>query len=292
MGATLPNPYAAPSAYPSMESSGRTPLPEQLEAVLRAAPLLHRLFDKEDLAVWVTDTERFLYVSKHGSFDVDFDVGDALKPNGTPRQVIETQQRVVRIVPPDVYGVSCKTIGLPVVGGAFGVAFSIEYEEALQRDLASLQTIASSITGAGRTIADNAQALQNFMLRVSQDLQEAGNQLTAVGALGTSMGAIAEDARYISLNALIEAHRVGTAGHSFVVVATEMKELSVKTREFVVEVSKTLKSMQARFAALSNAVSTARSQANEQSSATQSISRELQTVSESIRRIEHQAREL
>jgi hypothetical protein len=256
-----------------------------------AAGWLHLLFDKADMAVWVADAERFIFVVQHGNFRVDFKTGDLLKPEGTPARIIATGQRVARLVPPHVYGVSCKSIGFPLPGGAIGVSFSVDHEEAVQRDLSSLQTLSGAINTAGRSIAGNAQALQGFMERVGHDLNEATKQLTAIDAIGALIASVAEETRYISLNALIEAHRV-EGGSTFVVVANEMKELSAKTRASVQQVSVTLESLQKRFGDLSAAVASARTHVNEQSSATQAISSELDQVSESIRRIEALARQL
>lgn len=260
----------------------------ELEAAVAAAGWVRSLFDRDDMAVWVTDHERFLHVAQYGSFSVDFKTGDLLRPGGTPAKIIATGQRVSRLVPAEVYGVACKTIGFPVGSGAMGVSFSIAYEEALQRDLGSLQDSARRFTASSGSLAGSAKALGSFMGRVSEDLEQAHQQLRAIDRVGLLIASIAEDARYISLNALIEAHRV-EEGNSFIVVAKEMKALSSKIQAALLEVGTNLESMQGRFQALQQAVGSARRHVDEQSDASQAISRELQQVSEAIHGIEQLA---
>jgi hypothetical protein len=256
------------------------------------APWLFSLYDKPDMAVWVTDRERFVYVRQYGAFRVDFKTGDLLKPQGTPAKILGTQERVARLVPAEVYGVACKSIGIPIEGGVVGVSFSVANEELLQQDLARLHGVVSDINESGRAIASSAEAAREQMTQLRADLERTRAQLDTIEAVRGLIASISDDSRYISLNAMVESRRLGEQGKTFAVVASEMKSLSLKTRQSVATVKHDLEEIRGRFGALGEAVAKADQHVQDQSKATQTISGSLAEILDALRSIAELAKKL
>lgn len=211
-----------------------------LDSYLAIARFVPSLFQKVDMAVWATDTEKFLLFDIHGRFKIQIKPGELLKPGGTPALAIKEQRPLVRYVPPEVYGIVCKTVALPVEGGVIGVSFSVENEDALRK---SLEGVTGNITNLGTSsheIARAADEVADFMRTLADSMSRTKEQLEEINSIGELIGDVAEDTRYISLNALIEANRAGEHGRSFTVVAKEMQRLSDQTQRSITKVHETL----------------------------------------------------
>ncbi len=259
---------------------------------ISVAHWIPRLFDKEDIAIWITDTEKFVQVNQYGNFKVDFKSGDPLKPGGTPAKILATQERISRLVPPEVYGVACRSIGIPISGGVLGVSFSVDSEEKLQADIGHLDSVTKALNETGAAIATRSRTLAEFMVRVRQDLELTRKEVQGVEAVGDLISTIADDTRYISLNALIEAKRVGESGRAFSVVANEMRTLSRTTADSMRKVKQDLESIRKRFEVLNGAVAQAAGDVDNQSDGAQTIARGLGEILAAISSIEAAARHL
>lgn len=72
---------------------------------------------------------------------------------------------------------------------------------------------------------------------------EMQNQYNSIGNFASIITAIASQTSMLSLNASIEAARVGEAGRGFAVVANEIKKLSLDTQDSVIDIMDSLKRM-------------------------------------------------
>lgn len=101
-----------------------------------------------------------------------------------------------------------------------------------QEMLAGQQTIRSAI--------DDVIGVAEGVVRVEQRLPALQQSLDRVGRVSTDIERIARQTNLLALNATIEAARAGDAGKGFAVVAGEVKALSRKTAEAVVEIQGTI----------------------------------------------------
>ena len=102
----------------------------------------------------------------------------------------------------------------------------------------------SSVTGADviedsvRTMADIA----NEMNSVSADVFGLNGQSDRIADMVHSIRNIAEQTRFIALNAAIEAARAGTSGRSFAIVAAEVRTLAARINEATEEIGRVVSS--------------------------------------------------
>ena len=263
-----------------------------LDGYLTVARFLPQLFAKTDIAVFATDREKFLIFDKHGQFKIDIKPGDALKPGGTPALVLQQGKAISRYVPREVYGVICRTVCIPVEGGTIGVAFSIENEEEVRLALESANSTINQLEVSSSSITENAEAVVDFMKNLASSMNATKSQLEEINSVGKLIGNIAEDTRFISLNALIEATRAGTHGHTFAVVAKEMQELSHQTRRSIQSVDTTLATIHQHFRKLDDELSQVRDNIKGQSVANREIHVAIQEMSRSLASLNELSKQL
>ena len=263
-----------------------------LEAFVAVAKVLPQLLEKDDVAIWATNREKFLIFDRYGRFKIPIQAGDALTPGGTPDVVLKQGVKISRNVPPEVYGIVCKTVALPVDGGVVGLSYSIETEEELQGAMGRLLKEAEAISGSSHTIATKASEMTDFMESVQGVLDDTRRQLEEIDRIREFVDDVAENFRYISLNALIEAHRVGEHGRGFAVVAKEMQGLSDETRKSIGRIRINLQSIHSFFERLETLVGEANENLREQSTSSKEIASNLQGITDSVREIGKLAHQL
>ena len=265
---------------------------ETLAAFVAVAKLLPRLLEKEDMAVYATDTEKFLLFDRYGRYRIDIKAGDPLTPGGTPDLVLKHGKPISRVVPPEIYGLPARSIALPVEGGVVGLTFSVETEEELQGAMGRLLDDVEAISGSSTDIATKASELTTFMASVKRVLDETRSQLDEIDRIREFVDDVAENFRYISLNALIEAHRVGEHGRGFAVVAKAMQGLSDETRKSIGRISGNLQSIHSYFSRLETLVGEANADLQAQSASSRAIAANLKDITASMRDIGELAHKL
>ncbi|WP_394546505.1 methyl-accepting chemotaxis protein [Pantoea ananatis] len=106
------------------------------------------------------------------------------------------------------------------------------------------QTRESSVTGADviedsvRTMAEIAKEMNS----VSADVFGLNGQSDRIADMVHTIRNIAEQTRFIALNAAIEAARAGTSGRSFAIVAAEVRTLAARINEATEEIGRVVSS--------------------------------------------------
>lgn len=242
-----------------------------LHTYIQAAPFLPLLFDEEDIAFWATDTEQFLLFDFYGRFEIQLKPGDSLNPQGTPAMALREQRRIVRVVPPEVYGFSCWTVAQPVPGGVIGLSYSVDATVRLQQSVGTAREDLGLVDAASAAIAGDADAIQGLMAETHRLLATTSAAVQRADAVSKQMKDIAYRSRFIALNAQIEANRAGLEGRAFGVVANEMQALSQITTTTVGDVRLALKEMQEAVETVGAHLATVEACTSQQSEATQAI---------------------
>ncbi len=160
---------------------------------------------------------------------------------------------------------------------------------------ASIREIAAQVSHAGsvtKSAVTDSQATQSAILSLSEEVAK-------IGEIANLIGDIASQTNLLALNATIEAARAGEAGKGFAVVAGEVKNLANQTARSTEEISRQIATIQAatqgavsavsgigRTIATIDEISTAIAAAmEEQSAATQEISRNVVETSSAAREV-------
>ena len=98
---------------------------------------------------------------------------------------------------------------------------------------------------------DNAIEITSLRRSELEAANEKAKVVSEISTLADAIASIASQIDLLSLNASIEAARAGEAGRGFAVVASEINNLATDTNEAVVEIKKTIDSVQQAFTDLS-----------------------------------------
>ncbi|RAK53031.1 hypothetical protein DJ017_00030 [Phenylobacterium soli] len=170
------------------------------------------------------------------------------------------------------------------------VAGVVSATEQLTASITEVGTLAGSTSEVSRDVVGRTRSTADSMLR----LKEASDQ---IGEVVDLIRTVASQTNLLSLNAMIEASRVGEAGRGFAVVAAEVKALARQTGDATVEITRQVQSVQDlsgvvtgaleqvratidRLAGMSEQVSVA---VEQQSAATQEISAHMQQAADGAR---------
>ena len=263
-----------------------------VQAFMALSCILPDLMDRKDISLWAADPEKILMFDAYGRVPRLAEPGDPLTPGGTPELVLRTKQKVARHVPPQVYGVACKTIAFPINEYAIGLTYSVENEEVVRHSIGQLTSEIDRVSDSSHLITEVARQISKSMGTLVDTLSQTENQLKEIDRIGEVVGDIAEDSRYISINALVEANRAGEHGRGFSVVATEMQKLSDQTQTLIKKVNQNLLEINRFFSELQDLVKTVEGDVQAQSDSSQEIAGSLAEISLSVQDIEKIAQKL
>ncbi len=131
-------------------------------------------------------------------------------------------------------------------------ATSAELAEAMQR-VEGVAGTTSQLAAAGRTGLAEMEGMMRHLLQataaVSSGLGTIREQADTVSAVITTMAKVADQTNLLSLNAAIEAERLGEQGHGFAVVAKEIRRLADQAAVATLDIEHMVQAMRAAVSA-------------------------------------------
>lgn len=115
----------------------------------------------------------------------------------------------------------------------------MEVSRALQDSSVRIDRAQEGMTVLTEQMETVSEILEEFFNLIN----EMKTQYTSIGNFASIITSIASQTSMLSLNAAIEAARVGEAGRGFAVVANEIKKLSLDTQDSVIDIMDSLKRM-------------------------------------------------
>lgn len=244
-----------------------------LEKLIETAPL-YRQFLQTDSAIAISDTEKYLALFETDILKFPFEIGTNIRSSGYEdvlNEIAATGKSVINFVPKEATGtVPIKSIISPIfdnksVVGYFSISINIEKENQVDETFLSLIESIRSITKATAELNERMDSIEQEFKIVNENIA-AGNQAIQ------SIHGISRQTNLLSLNAAIEAARVGAAGAGFAIVASEMRKLSTQSKDISDNVEDSFKAIGLSVNQSMNRIKEAKEISNSQCQSTSEIS--------------------
>ncbi|CAB3390841.1 methyl-accepting chemotaxis protein [Kyrpidia spormannii] len=208
-----------------------------LDAVLRSAPLIQRLF-LEPCTVVVTDTERITAVYEHPRVPMPLQPGEALAAhrNTVTYQALQARQRVVDRRSKEKFGYSYYAVAEPILEesgemvGIITVIVLTERQDILQGHAQELSALVEQLSANADSLSRTASEVAAANTDISNNAMVAQERIQVTSSVLGFIHEVAAQSNLLGLNAAIEAARAGEQGRGFAVVADEIRRLAQRSQ--------------------------------------------------------------
>ncbi|WP_342759034.1 methyl-accepting chemotaxis protein [Kineothrix sedimenti] len=223
---------------------------EKMEVFQELLLIMKEVLQEElDIALYLTDTEKCIEYYPGKTVDAKVRRGDLIRPDEPIYDVIHNRKTMNDIVPKEVFGVTFRGIGRPIIDnngeviGALAVARNIENELLLSEASESMFSALEEISASIQEISANTHVFSEHLTGIEELSDMTKNAINEAGSVINSIQSISKQSNLLALNAAIEAARAGTAGRGFSVVAEEMRKLSEHSNDSAAKVANMLNEM-------------------------------------------------
>ncbi|MNB70625.1 putative sensory transducer protein YfmS [compost metagenome] len=221
---------------------------DTLTALILAAPYFKQIH-AQDIMVGITDKDIFHYYAPSEKLNFGLVKGSPVpKEDPTLMSALAGQVTVNRL-PKDIYGSVVISTAVPIYGGdqdiigAFAIAYTLDNEEKMENLTTQISGISGQLVDMVQTVAAQAEELSATTSQILDNSRQAVAESQQVNKVAGMIREISEQTNLLGLNAAIEAARVGELGAGFGVVATEVRKLSVHTKDATREIEQALGSV-------------------------------------------------
>lgn len=215
-----------------------------VEKLIDVAPLLGK-FLQMDIAISISDTEKYLALFETDNLKFPFQNGTSIKVSGygdVLARMAKTGESVINFVPKEVTGtVPIKSIVSPIIDGKevvgyFSVSINREKESDIDDTFLNLVESMQSITKSTNDLNERMNSIEEEFKLVETNIETGSKSIQLIHG-------ISKQTNLLSLNASIEAARVGSAGAGFSIVAKEMGKLSTQSKDISDHVEESFKAI-------------------------------------------------
>lgn len=220
----------------------------ELEIVLKAMPILSKLFYEADIMIGISDKEKYVYYTKSQTLDAGVQLGQPILDYDA-LGMARDQRKVVTMVAPPEYGHPFRGIGLPLfdnqeVVGVMAMGMSLEREFALGKMAETLSTSLEQIAGSVNEVNTMAQKLASTQEIMNVTAEQTKKHMDESGRIVDAIRNVSKQTNLLGLNAgIIAAKAQNEEGRSFQVVAKEIRNLSTNTGNAVSQIEDILEQM-------------------------------------------------
>lgn len=219
------------------------------EILIAAMPYIKEAI-REDVAISVYDREKFLYFSKSNALPLDFNPGDPLnEPNKDFKDLTSDYEKSYSHFPEELFGVPFDAVFIPIkeqeeVVSVLSLTYSMGNQNQLRKLMAETEELTGKLVDSVQHVAAHSEELNSTTEEILANTKHTVENSKKVTEVASFIREISEQSNLLGLNAAIEAARVGQAGAGFGVVATEIRKMSVHTKEATARIEQSLKAVE------------------------------------------------
>jgi methyl-accepting chemotaxis protein len=220
------------------------------ESFLEVMPLVNDFFSN-DVAIGVTDREKYIFYKAGKQIDLKIQTGMLLKPGSAVVKAIEEGKRIVMRGDKSIFGLAYIAKAIPLfdhlnnVIGAAVVAESVNTQEAVREMAASLSQAISHLASTSEEISAQSAEIAAVSRNLKAVSLESLSRVKETSQVLEIIRNISNQTNLLGLNAAIEAARVGDQGRGFGVVAGEIRKLADNTAQSIKQISQIINAVQA-----------------------------------------------
>lgn len=268
---------------------------EIINSLKDVLPLLKDML-KEDIAVSITDTEKFIAYYPNEKIPMKLNVGDIIQEGDPYLEAIKTKKVTSNILPREIFGFAFQGICYPLIDengqvfGAVGIAKSLETQSIIQDSSENIFNSMEQTSSGLEDIANSSQKLAASITNIVNYTKTTNEKLKYIDSILSSIQNIASQSNLLALNAAIESARAGDAGRGFSVVANEMRKLSQLSSESGRQISEVMLQIKEAISHIENEISESSLAADSQAAATQEITASIGEITASTETLKNIAK--
>jgi hypothetical protein len=258
-----------------------------LKNLIGAAPHINRM-RKNGYMVGITDREKSLIFIPNDVIDIHMTPNQMLPPDDPMLKVMKTGQPLEVKVGKELYGIAFKAYYSPIrdehnnIIGGFALGRELQVEEEVYEISAILSQSIMQISDAVAYIAKGSQNQESISHSMVQTVSSAADRYKETDNIISYIKTVSHQTNLLSLNAQIEASRVGAAGRGFAVVANEMKKLGNSSGQAVNNIGNIISEIKKNNDQIKDLVKDNSSIATEQAGAIQQILASMEELNRGI----------
>ncbi|MEO3944283.1 methyl-accepting chemotaxis protein [Gorillibacterium sp. CAU 1737] len=222
---------------------------DNLTALLLAAPYFKQIHS-QDIMIGITDREIFHYYEPSKILNFGLTKGSPVPPDDPSLSNALAGRATTNRLSPELYGASVISSAVPIYGdndeiiGAFAIAYTLENEDKIEAFTESINDISGKLVDMVQNVAAQSEELSATTAQILDNSRKTVEESKQVNQVAGFIREISDQTNLLGLNAAIEAARVGEQGAGFGVVASEVRKLSIHTKDATKSIDESLSKVQ------------------------------------------------
>ena len=200
-----------------------------------------------DMAISITDLEKFVLVRQAKSFDLNVFEGMELVKGGSSERAIKTKEKQTARYPKEAFGFPIIAAAIPLVNnytgnvvGTITYGVSLEKENLVGEMISEIREFSSELAASSEEMASSAEELSSNAQNINSVISDTQIGIANMDDILKYIKSIADTTNLLGLNAAIEAARAGEHGRGFSVVAGEIRKLASNSKDSTAQINETL----------------------------------------------------